>query len=308
MDLKRLKHVIALAQRGSFAQAAEMVHLSQPAFSRSIQSLEEELQVELFTRGQRKITLTPYGKLVVERGQRMLAEAKSLQRDVKRMRAHEFGEIALGFGPIPAAALLEPMLTRVARDHPSIRTHVEITHWRHLLKLLEMDDIDFFIADVRELLSSERLAIDLMPEFCIGLYCRRSHPALKAQPIGPGDVLAYSIGSFKFPDVSLAEFTQSLEFEGDPRTLFSVQCDNMQVLERVALNSDLLVVGPRLAFREAVEGERLVELELTSPLKMTTHMGVVRMRDRMVAPGAELLISMAMELACGEAGDASPAA
>ena len=56
-----------------------------------------------------------------------------------------------------------------------------------------------------------------------------------------------------------------------------------------------------------IEGERLVELELTSPLRMTTHMGVVRMRDRMVAPGAELLISMLMELAGGEAAGASPA-
>ena len=217
MDLKRLKHVIALAQRGSFAQAAEMVHLSQPAFSRSIQSLEEELQVELFTRGQRRITLTPYGKLVVERGQRMLAEAKSLQRDVKRMRAHEFGEIALGFGPIPAAALLEPMLTRVTRDHPSIRTHIEITHWRHLLKLLEMDDLDFFIADVRELLSSERLAIDLMPEFRITLL-QRSHPARRPSPSGT----YWRIPSARLSSQMSRWPVHQSQFEGDPRTLFSV--------------------------------------------------------------------------------------
>src|SRR5574337_517938 len=283
MDLRRLKHIVALAAQASFAQAAEVVHLSQPAFSRSIQSLEEELGVELFTRGQRRVTPTAYGKLVVERAQRMLMEAKGLQRDVKRMRASEFGEIAFGCGPIPAAALLEPILTRVTRDHPGIRTRVEITHWRNLLKLLESDDLDFFIADTRELISSERLAIDPLPDFRFGLYGRPNHPVLATVPVTAHDLINYSIGTVKLPDISIAEFTQSLEFEGDPRSLFAVQCENMLTLERVAVNSDLVVMGPRLSFRDAIERKRLVEIELTLPLKMTTHMDVVRMRGRMLA-------------------------
>src|SRR5687768_584778 len=253
MDLRRLKHVVALATHASFAQAAEAVHLSQPAFSRSIQSLEETLGVELFTRGQRRVTPTAYGKLVVERAQRMLMEAKSLQRDVKRMRASEFGEIAFGCGPIPAAVLLEPMLTRVTRDHPSIRTRVEITHWRNLLKMLEADELDFFIADIRELLSSDRLAIDALPEFRLGFYWRPNYSVLAAGEVTPPQLLDYSLGTFKLPDMSVAEFTQALEFEGDPRTLFAVQCDNMLMLERVAANSDLIIIGPRLSFREAIE-------------------------------------------------------
>jgi DNA-binding transcriptional LysR family regulator len=295
MDLRRLKHVVALATHASFAQAAEAVHLSQPAFSRSIQSLEEELGVDLFTRGQRRVTPTAYGKLVVERAQRMLSEAKGLQRDVKRMRASEFGEIAFGCGPIPAAALLEPMLTRVTREHPSIRTRIEITHWRNLLKLLESDDLDFFIADIRELLSSERLAIDPLPDFRIGFYCRPNHSVLASEEVSPHDLLSYSLGTFKLPDISVAEFTQLLEFEGDTRTLFAVQCDNILTLERIARRSDLIIIGPQLSFREAIEQKMLVEVELTQPLKMTTHMGVVRMRDRMLAPGAELLISMVFD-------------
>jgi len=299
MDLRRLKNVVALAKHGSFAQAAEAVHLSQPAFSRSIQSLEEDLGVELFNRGQRKITPTAYGKLVVNRGQRMLAEVTNLKRDVGRMRAHEFGEIAIGLGPIPAAVLFESILTRITRDHPGIHVRVEITHWNNLLKLLESDDLDFFIADVRELVSSDRLIIDPLPEFTLGMYVRKNHPALSVEPINPRDLLRFSIGSFKLPEISMAEFTQWLEFEGDPKSLFAVQCDNMRALERVAVRSDLIVVGPQLGFQEAIENQLLVEVKLTAPMSMTTHMGVVRLRERMLAPGAELLISMAFEALMG---------
>lgn len=306
MDLRRLKNVVALAKYGSFAQAAEAVHLSQPAFSRSIQSLEEDLGVDLFNRGQRKITLTAYGKLVVSRGERMLAEVASLKRDVGRMRAHEFGEVAIGLGPIPVAVLFETILSRITREHPGIRTRVEITHWQNLLKLLEADELDFFIGDTRELVSGDRLVIDTLPEFRIGMYARRNHPALSIQPISPSDLLRFSLGSFKLPDISLAEFTQWLEFEGDPKTLFTVQCDDLRALERVAIRSDLIVVGPQLSFREATENQLLVEIELTTPLSMTTHMGVVRLRDRMLAPGAELLIGMAFEALTDGPGEFPP--
>jgi DNA-binding transcriptional LysR family regulator len=306
MDLRRLKNVVALAKHGSFAQAAEAVHLSQPAFSRSIQSLEKELGVELFNRGQRRITPTAYGKLVVNRGQRMLTEVTSLNRDVVRMRAHEFGEIAIGLGPIPAAVLLESVLTRLTREHPGIRARVEITHWQNLMKLLEADQLDFFIGDTRELVSGDRLVIDKLPEFSIGTYARKNHPAQSLQPISPSDLLRFSIGSFKLPDISMAEFTQWLEFEGDPKTLFTVECDNIRALERVALHSDLIVVGPQSGFREAIENDLLEEIKLSVPLSMTTHMGVVRLRERMLAPSAELLISMAFEALQGGLEERSP--
>lgn len=295
MDLRRLSHVVALAANGSFAQAAEAVHLSQPAFSRSIQSLEDELGVELFTRGLRRITPTAYGRLVVERARRMLDEAMGLKRDVKRMRACEFGEVSIGLGPIPAAALLDPILMRTSREHPGIHIHVELSHWRNLLKLLEADELDFFIADIRELVSSENLVVDPLPYFSIGLFCRRNHPVSTLQAVSSAVLLRYCVGSYKLPDISLAEFTQSIAFDGDPEALLAVQCDNMAILERLALHSDLIVMGPQLAFRKAVAERRLVQVALDRPLRMNTHMGVVRMRDRMLAPGAELLIDMALE-------------
>lgn len=306
MDLRRLKHVVALAELGSFAQAADAVHLSQPAFSRSIQSLEEDLGVELFNRGQRKITPTAYGKLVAERGQRMLVEATSLQRDVKRMKAREFGEVSFGLGPIPASVLLDPVLMRITRDHPGILTRVNITHWRNLLRELEADELDFFIGDTRELVSSDKLAIEGLPEFRIGVYARSGHPALAEQPMSPRELLKFSIGSFKLPDISMAEFTQWLEYEGDPTILFTVQCDSMRALERAAANSDLIVIGPRLCFREAIESQVLVGIELSTPLAMTTHMGVVRIRERMLSPAAELLISIAVDVLMSDQKDRPP--
>jgi DNA-binding transcriptional LysR family regulator len=63
MDLKRMKHAIALADELSFARAAEKLHLSQPALSRSIQTLEEDVGMLLFDRDNRNVALTTVGKV-----------------------------------------------------------------------------------------------------------------------------------------------------------------------------------------------------------------------------------------------------
>ena len=61
MDIRRLNHLIALAEEGRFAVAAERMHLSQAAFSRSIQALEESVGFKLFDRGAKGAALTPAG-------------------------------------------------------------------------------------------------------------------------------------------------------------------------------------------------------------------------------------------------------
>ena len=67
MVIKRLKHLVALADERNFSRAAERVHLSQPAFSRSVQSAEAELGLQLFDRGSLEVSCTSAGNFVIER-------------------------------------------------------------------------------------------------------------------------------------------------------------------------------------------------------------------------------------------------
>ena len=70
MDLKRWSHIVAVAERRSFARAAELVHLSQPALSRSIQAAEAELGLRLFDRGPAGVVATPAVAMAVGRARR----------------------------------------------------------------------------------------------------------------------------------------------------------------------------------------------------------------------------------------------
>jgi DNA-binding transcriptional LysR family regulator len=294
-NIRRLRHVVALGKFGSFALAADSVHLSQPAFSRSIQSIEDEYGVPLFVRGSRKVQPTPYGKIVIARAEKILQEVNGLKRDVDLMKAHEFGEVLVGMGPIPAAVLLIPVISRLAKQHPQIHTKVEITHSRNLLKLLNAEALDFFIADIRELNAGDRLDILPLPKLGLSCFCRVDHPLLSQPVVTAHDLLKFPLASFRFPDKSIVELITSLRYTGDPRLLWTVECDNLLVLAHIAATSDVITLGPEQALRAQKKDKSLVELTLDHPLGVSTHFGIVTLRDRMPSPAAELFLQYAVE-------------
>ena len=84
MTLVQLKHLIELANSGSFSQSALKLHLTQPALSRSIKALEDELGQALFDRIGRKNELTPFGQHIVQRARVLVDEANELRLTLRQ--------------------------------------------------------------------------------------------------------------------------------------------------------------------------------------------------------------------------------
>ena len=98
MNLRQLEHLMALAEEGSFSRAAERMHLTQSALSRSLQGLEDELGARLIDRSGRRSTLTPLGEAVLARAQRIVLEAAEIERSAELLRQGEAGTIRVGLG------------------------------------------------------------------------------------------------------------------------------------------------------------------------------------------------------------------
>ncbi|OYU46064.1 MAG: hypothetical protein CFE44_04085 [Burkholderiales bacterium PBB4] len=113
MDLKRLKHLVALADTRNFGRAAEQCHLSQSAFSRSIQAAEDELSLQLFVRGTLDVRCTPAGEFVLERARKLLFENRCLERDLNLYRERQMG------GPVSSGHHRAGPAQRLARALPA---------------------------------------------------------------------------------------------------------------------------------------------------------------------------------------------
>jgi DNA-binding transcriptional LysR family regulator len=93
--MRKLRYFVAVAQRLHFGRAAAALYISQPALSRQIRQLEQELGVELFERNSRQVRLTPAGQRLAEEGARLLADSEAA---VARARRAAAGELCLTVG------------------------------------------------------------------------------------------------------------------------------------------------------------------------------------------------------------------
>jgi DNA-binding transcriptional LysR family regulator len=122
MELRQLQLFLAAAEEGSITAAAKRMHLTQPALSRQVKALEEELGVELFTRGAHSVNLTPAGTTLLEEGRKLLERA---ERVVKQVRATAEGEpLRIGYAPSLAGSLLGHALERFSQIHPRVRVQL----------------------------------------------------------------------------------------------------------------------------------------------------------------------------------------
>jgi DNA-binding transcriptional LysR family regulator len=122
MELRQVQLFLAAADEGSITAAARKMNLTQPALSRQIKALEEELDTELFTRGAHSVALTAAGRVLVEEGKKLVERA---ERVVKRVRAEAAGEpLRIGYAPSLAGPLLGLALERFSQIHPRARVQL----------------------------------------------------------------------------------------------------------------------------------------------------------------------------------------
>jgi DNA-binding transcriptional LysR family regulator len=159
MDLKRLNHLVVLADTRNFGRAAVRCHLSQSAFSRSIQAAEEELGLQLFDRGTLDVACTDAGAFVVERARKLLYENRCLERDVSMYRERLIGDLSFGVGPYPAATLVPTLLTEIRTRFPGVKVRVEVNNADYLAAHLRAEELDFYMADVRNVAAAADLKV-----------------------------------------------------------------------------------------------------------------------------------------------------
>ena len=124
LDLRLLHQAITLASFRNYARAAQALHLTQPALSRSIAGLEQRLGEKLFNRTSRGVEPTAFGALLLARSQALLDGATNIEREFKLMRGLELGELRVGSGAYPAQMSVGKAIGRMLNRHPRLRGHL----------------------------------------------------------------------------------------------------------------------------------------------------------------------------------------
>ena len=290
MDLKRWSHIVAVAERRSFARAAELVHLSQPALSRSIQAAEAELGLRLFDRGPAGVVATPAGEFVVERARQLVFNARCLERDVELYANRALGDTAFGAGPFPAATFLPALLAGVRREFPAIGVRVEVSNWQLLLQRLREEDIEFFVSDTRDLPADPDLKVRSLRPEPGGFYVRAGHALAQRRSVSLEQLWSHGVASVRLPQAVRTTLARLLGVASPAELSLALECDDVEVLTAVALGCDVVLAAPQAAVEREVGAGALHALAVAGLPPLSSSMGIVTLRGRTPSPMADLII------------------
>lgn len=142
MDLKQLRAFVTVAETGNVTRASALLNLVQPAVSRQLRLLEEDMGTELFDRSRHGMQLTPTGKTMLEYARRILNEVARAKAEIQPSKGPVSGIVSIGLLASTSDLLATLLAAEVARRYPGIRLRLSIGYAGHLQDWLEAGDLD----------------------------------------------------------------------------------------------------------------------------------------------------------------------
>lgn len=190
MELHSLRYFVAVAEELHFGRAAARLHITQPALSRQIRALEEELDIELLHRTKRTVTLTEAGAAFLVEVRKALQQVESAVRVAQRAARGEVGSLRIAFTPSAMHTVLPEMLRQFRDRHPDVKLEMAELCTLDQVRALRTETVDVGLlhppieASFIDLfpLRGERLVVALPQTHRLASHTRLALKSLAAEP------------------------------------------------------------------------------------------------------------------------------
>ena len=293
-DLDDLLAFRAVAELGNFRRAAEAVHISQPAFSRRIDKLEQALGVRLLDRTTRRVNLTAVGREFARKVQEWLDDLDSTLLGIRGVAATRMGELTVACVPSTVYYTLSEVIRRYHEAYPKVRIKVFDAGANEVLGAVVRGEADFGL----NFIGAQEPDVEFTPllEERFVAACRRDHPLARKKRVTWRELAAYdyiqvakSSGNRLLLDQALAGVA------GLPQSIYEAQhVTTMLGLVEAGLG---VATVPSLAMPPA-DHPLLASVPLIEP-EVTRRIGLIRRAGRTLSPAAQQMFDFLLELKRG---------
>jgi DNA-binding transcriptional LysR family regulator len=290
-DLNDLLAFRAVAELSNFRKAAESIHLSQPAFSRRIDKLEQALGVRLLERTTRRVTLTAVGRDFERKVRELLDELDNTLLGIRGVAATRMGEVTVACVPSTVYYYLSEVVRRYHEQAPRVRVRVLDAGANEVLAAVSRGEADFGL----NFIGAQEGELDFEPlvEERFVAACRRDHPVAKMQRVSWSQLGQYdyiSIGRSSGNRVLLDQALAGIKER--PQAIYEAQhvTTTLGLVEAglgIAAVPSMAMPGPGHPL--------LVSVPLVDPV-ITRKVGLIRRRGRSLSPAAQQLYDLFSEV------------
>lgn len=201
VELRHLRYFVAVAAHGSFNRAAQALHLTQPALSRQVKDLEEELGAPLLVRGKNAVRLSDAGERFYEEAREVLARAElALQRFRGARRGYV---LRIGYAPSATAGVLPRALERFQAEHPGVRVELVDVVPTEMIRRAREGRLDVIVALEPALMALPGFQWSVLRRIDLVLVMRADDPLAMLKRVPPKrlrEVPLVGLGREHFPD------------------------------------------------------------------------------------------------------------
>lgn len=142
MNLRSLRYFLQIVESGSFSKAADRLHVAQPALSRQIRQMEEELGVALLYRNANGVVATEAGERLLHHARRIMAECAEIPESVRGTAMTPCGDVRFGMPGTVSELLAAPLIEAARERYPKVRIRVVEAMSGYILDWLRRGDVD----------------------------------------------------------------------------------------------------------------------------------------------------------------------
>lgn len=290
-DLNDLLAFRAVAELGNFRKAAESVHISQPAFSRRIEKLEQALGVRLLERSTRRVSLTVVGRDFDRQLRQILDALDTTLLGIRGVAATRMGEVTVAAVPSTVNYFLSSVIGRYHERYPRVRVRILDESANAVLLAVSRGEADFGLNFV----GSQEADVEFQPlmEEQFVAACRRDHPLAKKRQVRWAELAQYDyIAADKASGNRLLLDQAMAGIEGQPHSLYETRHGTTMIgLVEAGLG---VAAVPSMAM-PSKDHPLLVSVPLIEPV-IRRKVGLIKRRSTVLTPAAQELYDLCLEM------------
>ncbi len=285
MELRHLRYFLAVAEALNFTKAAALLRVAQPALSRRVQDLEDEIGVDLLKRSPRGVVLTAEGKAFLERTRHILKLSDESVEHVRALARGQEGELHMGYAPAPTVEILPPALAAFQKAFPRVRVLLHDFSEQELMDGLRNGKLELALMPRGDGPQSVGLEFETLRSYPICVAVAPAHRFARLKTITLEMVAAEPMIGFnrkEYPEyyVGLERLFGPLGIK--PRIL--VECDSSSsLITEIETGRGVAVASPIL---KHASGKRLLYRPITGITEVMS-VGIARAAKGDVTPAGE---------------------
>jgi DNA-binding transcriptional LysR family regulator len=292
---RQLVHALCLFKHGNFTRAAIEVNISQSAFSRSIQNLEDDLGILLFDRDTATVIPTSYGEMFLRRAAAIVADAQELEREVHLMRGLEVGSFSVALGMYPAEVSGNRALASMVSKFPNLQFRALSGDWQAVNEYVSSRAVDLGFAAIEAAESEDHLSVEKVSEHQMVIYCRKQHPLANTGNPSRQELDEFPLITVRVPAQIADRVPGKASIDENSGHLVpSVEIDNFTTARELIAQSDGVGAAIPLQIESELKSGEFVLLNFQSPWIAPVH-GFIFLKNRSMSSAAEIYMETVLK-------------